>query len=782
MEDADSNLIYDIPHNEIWYTTVDGKPLTRHPTAYKYLDPYDSDNDEEATFVSNTYENGIGIIRYEEPIVHVGYYNPSSSDLSALKTITFPGSMTSIGRLGGGFPNLELVTFKAALRENYDYWNPFPNSPKLQYAGPNAEIIPNFLVVGNKLVSFAAGCGLSEISVGGNDYSSKGINEIGNSCFYWANTLQRVSVESPISDIGGGAFNGCGELVSVTLGSGVTVIGRNAFHGCSQLASVSLPSTLTYIGESAFSMCRKLEEVLLPDSVSTICAAAFDCAGLKKVEIPASVTRLGDCSFSECPLESVTLLGETPPDCEWYYDDEECNYDAWRPFDGSYPNFGTYPIYVPYRGIDAYKTARQWSKYSSRFVIDPVSYGLVDLGLSVLWSTCNLGANSPEDYGDYYAWGETSPKTDDWQSYVFWVSGSWRGEGILVGSSDIVVSKYNKDDQLIILLPEDDLAHEVLGDNWHIPTALEWSELLNFCSWTWTSSRGANGYVYGYRIWSRINGNSIFIPAAGRIKDGNGVYDAGTSSRYWSSTLYPQSCDEALSLWISSSNKSVNQEERVNGNPVRPVYSVEKPVATPDIVDLGLSVKWASFNIGATAPEEYGDYYSWGETEKKGYFIEDTYKWSYVDGSSKTKYSKYVDDSSDGTVDNKDTLETGPDGDDIASKQLGGNWRMPTIYEMKELVNTNNCTWQWTSINGKRGYKVTSKKEGFTDKWIFLPAVGYVSYYSINNPDTDAFYWTSSLVSSYNEQAHGLYFNNKNIFTSTYRRYEAYCIRPVYDD
>lgn len=774
LEGADSNLIYDIPHNEIWYTTVDGKPLTRHPTAYKYLDPYDSDDDEEATFVSSTYENGIGIFRYEEPIVHVGYYNPSSSDLSALKTITFPGSMTSIGRLGGSFPSLELVTFKASLRENYKYyWNPFPNSPKLQYAGPNAEIIPNYLVVGNKLVSFAAGCGLTEISVGGNDYSSKGINEIGNSCFYCANTLQRVSVESPISDIGRGAFDGCEELISVTLGPGVTYIGSTAFQGCSQLASVSLPSTLIQIGECAFSMCRKLEELLLPDSVSTICAAAFEYSGLKKAEIPASVTKLGDYSFSGCPLDTVTLLGETPPDCKWYDDDEECNYDAWRPFDGPYPNYGSYPIYVPYRSIDAYKTSKQWSKYSSRFVINPVSYGLVDLGLSVLWSTCNLGADSPEDYGDYYAWGETSPKTSDWQSYKYCINGSW-------STDETKFTKYNKDDNLMTLVPEDDVAYATLGDKWHIPTVFEWGELVDNCTWSWTSVNG----VYGFKVRSKISGYTdrwIFLPAAGGMEQSwSGVHDAGTEGYYWSSSLNPTNRKYAQYLDMYSSRYyDESLKERANGYSIRPVYPVErKPIATPDIVDLGLSVKWASFNLGATAPEEYGDHYSWGETEMKGYYTAETYKW----GPDHKSFTKYVTKSSSGTVDNRETLETGPDGDDVASKQLGGNWRMPTIYEMSELVNTNNCSWKWTSINGKTGYKVTSKKDGFTDKWIFLPAVGYVSYSHLKNTKTDAFYWTSSLDTGYNYYANGLYFNSSNIFTSTYERYEAYCIRPVCDD
>jgi len=161
-------------------------------------------------------------------------------------------------------------------------------------------------------------------------------------------------------------------------------------------------------------------------------------------------------------------------------------------------------------------------------------------------------------------------------------------------------------------------------------------------------------------------------------------------------------------------------------------------------VDLGLSVRWATMNVGASSPTDYGDYYAWGETTTKTSYDWSTYK--YCNGSSST-FTKYNNDTSRGTVDNKTTLE--PD-DDVAHVKWGGNWRMPTIEELSELDNWDNCNWQWygsgnSEFNGVAGWKVTSKKAGFTDKYIFLPAAGHRSGTSLNLTGSYGDYWSSSL-------------------------------------
>lgn len=133
----------------------------------------------------------------------------------------------------------------------------------------------------------------------------------------------------------------------------------------------------------------------------------------------------------------------------------------------------------------------------------------VDLGLSAFWGTTNIGASKPEDYGDYYAWGETEPKSDY----------SW--------------STYNHYEPFPDGLSNGDVAHVRLGGQWRIPSQHEWGELLNQCTWTLTSDYNGTG-VKGV-IVTATNGNSIFLPAAGYLYETD-LYDAGSKGHYWSSS------------------------------------------------------------------------------------------------------------------------------------------------------------------------------------------------------------------------------------------------------
>lgn len=155
-------------------------------------------------------------------------------------------------------------------------------------------------------------------------------------------------------------------------------------------------------------------------------------------------------------------------------------------------------------------------------------------------------------------------------------------------------------------------------------------------------------------------------------------------------------------------------------------------------IDLGLpsGLKWATCNVGADSPEEYGDYFAWGETIPKTTYNWSTYK--YCNGPYNTM-TKYCTKSNYGTVDNKTTLELA---DDAAHVNWGGKWRMPTISELNELRNTSNCTWTETTQNGVYGYKVTSVKNG---NFIFLPAAGYRSFGSLDDAGHSGIYWSSSL-------------------------------------
>ena len=193
-----------------------------------------------------------------------------------------------------------------------------------------------------------------------------------------------------------------------------------------------------------------------------------------------------------------------------------------------------------------------------------IIHGYVDLGLSVKWATCNVGADKPEDFGDYYAWGETETKdVYDWSSY------KWCND-----SSD-TLTKYNPFkvqgivDSITTLDPNDDVAHVKWGGSWRMPTASEFRELMDNCKWTWKSVNGINGYV----VRSRIKGyrdRSIFLPAAGYCYDKK-LSSAGEVAYYWSNSLFDFPIS-AKSLLLSSDDFCRHYCSRFVGNPVRPVH------------------------------------------------------------------------------------------------------------------------------------------------------------------------------------------------------------------
>lgn len=155
-----------------------------------------------------------------------------------------------------------------------------------------------------------------------------------------------------------------------------------------------------------------------------------------------------------------------------------------------------------------------------------------------------------------------------------------------------------------------------------------------------------------------------------------------------------------------------------------------------EYVDLGLpgGTLWATCNIGANKPEDYGDYFAWGETKTKSIYDWSTYNFFVL--------NQYNNSSGYGTVDNMIVLELG---DDAAHVNWGGSWRMPTKAELDELVDANNCTWTWITQNGVNGYKVTSKKNSNS---LFLPAAGYRYDSNLSRVGSDGNYWSSSLFAS----------------------------------
>ena len=488
----------------------------------------------------------------------------------------------------------------------------------------------------------------------------------------------------------------------------------------------------------------------------------------------------------------------------------------------------------------------------------------VDLGLSVKWASFNVGALAPEEYGDYFAWGETEPKDNySWSTYK-WCNGEQDKLTKYCTYSSYWDSSEPMDNKTV-LDPEDDAASANWGGSWRMPTDAEWTELKENCNWTWTIQNEVEGRL----VTSKKNGNSIFLPAAG-YRYGTNIDYVGSRGLYWFSSLYTGYPYDAWYVCFYFSYVGRSYYGRCYGQSVRPVYddrihpksisldmstlslyvgesitlraiifpsnatdksvtwssnntdvatvddggkviAVKEGTATitvttndgnltascqvtvspsgPKAIDLGLSVKWATFNVGATSPEEYGVYFAWGETEPyyisqhpliwkdgkaSGYYWP-SYKWCKGDNDKLTKYctqSEYWDRTE--PIDNKTTLDLE---DDAARANCGGSWRMPTDAEWTEL--RENCIWTWTTQNGVNGLLVTSNKTGYTDKSIFFPAAsGWVGT-SLYNVGLIGYYWTSSLVADNPSSARAVYFSSDGIERSYYSRFYGWSVRPV---
>ncbi|MBO7616100.1 MAG: leucine-rich repeat protein [Bacteroidales bacterium] len=371
-------------------------------------------------------------------------------------------------------------------------------------------------------------------------------------------------------------------------------------------------------------------------------------------------------------------------------------------------------------------------------------HGYVDLGLpsGLLWATCNVGADSPEDYGDYFAWGETTPKDYyDWDTYQYCM-GSYNTMTKYCNNASYGYNGFT--DNLTTLLPEDDAATANWGSGWRMPTKEEWQELLDNTAVTWTQQGGVNG-----RLFTASNGNSLFLPAAG-YRWNDVLSNVGYSGDYWSSSLYTGRPNFAWDFYFVSDYCGMYGDTRDNGFTVRPVRS---PQTEHAYVDLGLpsGTKWATCNVGAYSPEEYGDYFAWGETTPK-----DVYNWStyqYCNGSQNTM-TKYCNNSSYGYEGFTDDLTTLLPEDDAATANWGPDWRMPTEEEWEELLD--NTTVTWTTQNGVNGRLFTATNGNS----LFLPAAGYRGSSSLQYAGSHGNYWSSSLYTVYPSYAWYFYFSS----------------------
>lgn len=203
----------------------------------------------------------------------------------------------------------------------------------------------------------------------------------------------------------------------------------------------------------------------------------------------------------------------------------------------------------------------------SQVTINANGHEYVDLGLpsGTLWATCNVGATKPEEYGDYFAWGEVKPK-DEYSRETY----KWCDRKYDTLKKYCRKSWYGRVDGKVVLEPKDDVARVRWGGEWRMPSSEEQNELKVNCIWEWVNQNG----VGGYKVISKTNGKSIFLPTTG-FRDDLGLNDAGSNGSYWSSSLYTNNSNFASYLSFDSSNVDSDEELRYYGQSVRPVLRVE---------------------------------------------------------------------------------------------------------------------------------------------------------------------------------------------------------------
>ncbi len=221
----------------------------------------------------------------------------------------------------------------------------------------------------------------------------------------------------------------------------------------------------------------------------------------------------------------------------------------------------------------------------------------------------------------------------------------------------------------------------------------------------------------------------------------------------------------------------VDGDGSINSYDITEVYNIllgfGPSVDTHEYVDLGLpsGTLWATMNIGANSPEEYGDYFAWGETSPKDVFKWDNYQWS--NGTRFNKLIKYCTNSSygyNGFVDDKTELE--PE-DDAATANWGSQWCMPSAEQLDEIIS--QCNWQWTTMNGVNGYRVS--KNG---KSIFFPAAGYYFGDTLYSTGNISYYWSRMVNASKSYQAYYLWFHSQGNLERNYGdRDTGFSVRAV---
>ena len=391
-----------------------------------------------------------------------------------------------------------------------------------------------------------------------------------------------------------------------------------------------------------------------------------------------------------------------------------------------------------------------------KFLPPPAECTPVDLGLpsGTLWAAGNIGAEQPWETGKYFAWGETIGYTDaDVTARVKWFNSSEYSSGSAASIS-------------ANLTLEQDAAHVNIGGNWQIPTTDYYQELIDNCVYSYYSNYRGTGVACAV-FKSMVNGNELVIPCTGYYNGVTKLLDG--YAYYWSSSWSSSSvANKGYGSYNFTVDSTSNRYYGMNVRAIIPGTRIPGSVTGTEnnykYVDLGLpsGLKWATCNVGATSPEEYGLYFAWGETT--GYTREQVT--SGVRAFSKDVYNSGPAASISANL----TLEQ-----DVARANLGGNWRMPNKDDYQELFD--NCNVTWVSNYKEKGVAGRLFISNINGNMLFFPAAGTGNNSSVNNIGSNGYYWSTSWYSSTN--AYQLHFNCGEQSISDYRRYYGRPVRGV---
>jgi len=484
--------------------------------------------------------------------------------------------------------------------------------------------------------------------------------------------------------------------------------------------------------------------------------------------------------------------------------------------------------------VRAYATTSIGTGYGEQKMFstfDNSSQVWVDLGLpsGLLWAACNVGADNPTSRGNRFAWAEIQPKsTYNWSTYQYCMG----TDHTLTKYCDNSSYGYNGfTDNLTTLLPEDDAATANWGSDWRMPTIDEWEELLNNTTRTelggllFTAPNGNSLFlpytdwygnpewdVYSHGVYSSSSLNTIYpnyawgfdfgdspdmyyihtysisrcsdysvravrcknsdINVTASPSEGGSVSGGGTYMDHTSCTITATANEDYVFTCWTDKGVVVSTEATytfmVSGN--RDL--VANFIRADSYVDLGLpsGTLWATCNVGADSPEEYGDYFAWGETSPKDIYNWSTYQYCMGTDHTLTKYCDNPDYGYHGFIDELPLLPE----DDVATASWGIDWCMPTPDQWWELYNYTTVT--WVTQNGVHGRCFTASNGNS----LFLPAAGYRFDGSLSYAGNRGRYWSNCYSDIWvPSNAIGFCFGSATYGMDEYERSSGFSVRAV---